>query len=259
MSLAPELADGAVHVWLARLDDCRDGALFAACGGLLAADERAAEARLLFAPDRRRYRITRALVRTVLSRYVSIDPLGWLFAANAHGKPRVANPEPAARRLSFNVSHSAALVALAVAQERAVGIDVEDLRRRAPLAVARRWFSEAEAQALARCGQAERERHFWALWTLKESYVKARGTGLSLALDSFGFDLSRPGAIRLHCAPACGDDGARWRFSQWQTEPDHLVALCLENDGAASPAIVVRKVVPLGEVRRLPSPIWSCA
>ena len=57
---------------------------------LLEPEERARRDRYLFEPSRREYLLTRALVRTTLSRYAPVAPAAWRFRANEHGRPEVA-------------------------------------------------------------------------------------------------------------------------------------------------------------------------
>ena len=75
----------------------------------------------------------------------------------------------------MSISHTAEYVACCIADEGQVGIDVEaiNLRRHAPR-VARRFFSSAEADWL----ETQPEDRFFALWVLKEAYVKALGCGI---------------------------------------------------------------------------------
>ena len=79
MSASIPLTPAEIHVWLVSYDEITDERLHAAYRELLDAAEKEQEPRFYFARDRRRYLVTRALVRTVLTRYVSIHPTEWIF------------------------------------------------------------------------------------------------------------------------------------------------------------------------------------
>src|SRR5437588_1918880 len=104
------LAPSEIHLWLAFFDEITESLLHSAYRELLNAAERRQEQRFYFVRDRRRYLVTRALVRTVLSRYVSIHPRKWIFATNAYGRPQIVNPQARDERLSFNISHTHSLI-----------------------------------------------------------------------------------------------------------------------------------------------------
>src|SRR5438094_1123446 len=108
------LTPAEIHVWLAFYDEIADERLHAAYRELLDAAEKEQEPRFHFARDRRRYLVTRALVRTVLSRYVSIHPRDWVFAANAYGRPDIVNAQARDACLTFNISHTHSLIVLGV-------------------------------------------------------------------------------------------------------------------------------------------------
>lgn len=233
-----------IHLWLADYDRIEDERLHAAYRELLAPAERTQEPRFYFAKDRRRYLITRALVRTVLSRYASIDPAAWEFSKNDYGCPAVANAE--ARDLSFNISHTHSLIVLAVTRERAVGVDVENFRaREVTLGIADRYFAPPEVAALGMVPPERQQYRFFEYWTFKESYIKARRMGLSLPLDKFSFHYPHDRAVEIAIDPELEDDPARWRFWQFRPASDYLVALCAERAGARPPRITVRQSVPM--------------
>jgi 4'-phosphopantetheinyl transferase len=58
------------------------------------------------------------------------------------------------------------------------------------LNIARRYFAPPEARSLEVMSPVDRERRFVELWTLKESYIKAIGSGLAAPLERFAVDLS---------------------------------------------------------------------
>src|SRR5260370_41681370 len=86
---------------------------------LLDAAEKEQEPRFYFPSDRRRYLITRALVRTVLSRYIPIHPREWIFSNNAYGRSDSVNAQARNECFSFNISHTHSLIGLAVCTRRA--------------------------------------------------------------------------------------------------------------------------------------------
>jgi len=207
---------------------------------LLADEEHLKAARFRFDVHRHQYVITRALVRTVLSAYCEVDPRAWRFGSTSYGRPYIAAPD-VLPGLSFNIAHTAGLIVCACATSRVVGVDAERVRD-APLDVANRYFSPievAELRALPPDAQPER---FFQYWTLKESYIKATGKGLSTPLDQFSFRLDTPGRIELFCHAGLNDDPQRWQSWLLEPAPGYLVALTVER---GPQQIVARKVVPL--------------
>jgi 4'-phosphopantetheinyl transferase len=239
------IAPGEIHLWLAYYDEIADPHLHARYRRLLDAEELRQEPRFYFARDRRRYLVTRALVRTVLSRYLPVAAQDWSFSTNAYGRPCIANESVADTSLSFNISHTHSLIVLALAGTGSVGVDVENLAaRKAPIDIADHYFAPEEVAALRGVPESRQQFRFYEYWTFKESYIKARSMGLSLPLDKFSFRFPGEDAVRLSIEPELADDAARWRLWQFQPRPEYLVALCAERV-AARPSVTVRQIVPL--------------
>ena len=239
------LPSGEIHVWLADYDAIGDEQLHAAYRELLSAEEKAQEPRFYFARDRRRYLVTRALVRTVLSRYAPVDPRDWVFSTNGYGRPEIANAE-AADALSFNISHTHSLIVLGVAKQRALGVDVENVKaRKVSIDIADHYFAPAEVAALQIVPRDRQQDRFFEYWTFKESYIKARGMGLSLPLDKFSFHYPDDAAVAIAIEPELADDPQRWQLWQFQPSPQYLVAMCAERTGAEAPRVIVRQSVPM--------------
>lgn len=245
------LSSGEIHLWLASYDQIGDETLHASYRELLNDAEKAQEPRFYFARDRRRYLVTRALVRTVLSRYEEVDPRAWVFAENAYGRPEIANEQTG---ITFNVSHTHSLIVLGITRDRALGVDVENIReRQVSLDIADHYFAPREVEVLSAAPSAEQQFRFFEYWTFKESYIKARGMGLSLPLDKFAFHYAHDRNVGISIDPELSDDAARWQFWQFQPSPEYLVAVCAERMGDESPRLVVRNVVPMrGETPYVP-------
>jgi 4'-phosphopantetheinyl transferase len=226
-----------IDLWCTYISEIGDDSLWPRYEALLSPDERARRARYRFARDRRRHLVTRALVRTVLSRYVPVPPTDWSFEPGPRGRPAISAPrvEPG---LEFNISHSSDLVMVGVTSGRAPDIDGLD-----------RYFAPSESAALLALPPAARRRRFFELWTLKESYIKARGLGLAIALDAFSFELTGERELLLHMRPRLGDSPAGWHLWQLDLRAGYLAAVCAARAAGAAPQIVVREVVPLAGER----------
>lgn len=204
------IAAGEAHLYTVRLDEAGDPRRLAA---LLSPEETARGARYMFERNRHEHLVAHALKRLVLSRHApGVEPTAWRFAVGAHGKPAVVEPPV---DLRFNLSHTEGLVACLVAAGADVGVDVETVARKTDTAaVAGRFFAEPEVAALRTLPSEAQHERFFEYWTLKESYIKARGMGLAIPLGDFWFTLEAGAAPRIGFAPRLGDDPARWAFFQ---------------------------------------------
>ncbi len=91
------------------------------------------------------------------------------------------NGKPLADNLFFNISHAGDYV-VGVSSDREVGCDIEKIVD-APLGVSDRFFHLKEAEYIR--SAEDKNRAFFTLWTLKESYMKMTGRGMDIPLDSF--------------------------------------------------------------------------
>jgi 4'-phosphopantetheinyl transferase len=183
----PALVEGEVHVWRIALD--RPTWDDADLRSSLAPDELARAARFVFPVDRERFVAARDALRQILARYIGCSPRQVHFGYSQHGKPTLRAPG-ASTGLTFNLSHTRDLALCAVTRGREVGIDVEAIRPEVAIdEIARTTFSPAERSALAALPPGERLAAFFACWTRKEAYLKARGDGLTYPLDQFDVSL----------------------------------------------------------------------
>lgn len=109
-----------------------------------------------------------------------------------------------------------------------VGIDVERLNRRTDPALADRYFSKPEVDYVrAHTGDEARRFAFLRVWTLKESFIKAIGTGLQTPLADFTFDQidSECPTIRM-LDPKLRSD-RKWRFFSISPRPGFIGAIAV--------------------------------
>jgi 4'-phosphopantetheinyl transferase len=203
------LGDGELHLWCSVPDATVPAE---ALERELAPEELARGRAIRLARRRGEYLLTRALVRRVLSAYAPTAPSAWRFRNGPHGRPEIDPPS----RLSFNLSTCDGLVACLVGLDRQVGLDVEPADRGAEvLELAARVLAPSERRALDALATAE-ARHDLALtlWTLKEAYLKARGLGLSMPLQSLAFSVA-PGDISLQAPPDVEAAPGQWTFASF--------------------------------------------
>ena len=229
----PPPADG-VHLWLLDLDVPRR--LLPALRATLSDEERARADAFLFAPDSLRYAACHGLLRRVLAGYLGVAPAGIAYSVGRHGKPGLDPAHGSALR--FNLSHSLDLGVCAVAVDREVGVDVERIRTdRDHAGLAERWFSPAERAAVRSLPRERRVRAFYDCWTRKEAYVKARGDGLFLALDSFDVTADPDQPAALVRSAAGEDEPDRWRMIGFTPVRGFAGALAVEGAGWTAVAV----------------------
>ena len=190
-----------VDVWAWQLD--ADADAIAAARSLLGEDERNRADRFVNANDRSRYVVAHGVMRSVLAAYVGEEASRLRFTRGRHAKPALAED---AARVRFNLAHSGDRAMLAVSTAHEVGIDVERERDDVdPLAIAERYFFDADRDAIYAAPPALRMATFVRLWVAKEALLKAHGTGLWLPLDAFTIEFAADGT-RAHALPR-GDNG----------------------------------------------------
>ncbi len=242
LSASPDRID----IWVTRPDQASDADLLAQYRALLTADELARMQRFVRDQDRHRFLVTRALTRSVLGRYLSMDGTALAFGKNHYGRPFLENGGEAARGLSFNITHTHDCVVLGVTRQRTLGIDIESSGRdAATLDIADRYFSALECRALNALPANEQQQRFFAYWTLKESYIKARGMGLAIPLGKFSFDFVEPDRFTFDADPSLSDDPAQWRFWQIGIAEDFLVSICARTLDTPLPALNPQAILPL--------------
>lgn len=222
-----DVAPGEGHLWLWHHNDASAAWLQTRGERLLDRSDFARAEALQSTAERRRFLLSRASLRNTLSRHVPVAPAAWRFECDSTGRPAIAAPDlPATRGLSFNLAHTQGLTAIAVARDVRVGVDAECVLRPQRPESWRRALGEPEWLALHALAPGERHRRFLELWTLKESYLKARGVGLRLPPRQVAFRLE---GRRIEPSLPEPPDTARqhWAFLQWAAGPHHLVSICV--------------------------------
>lgn len=207
--------DQAIHVWSLNFSDLSRSWLDDRLSWLSAEEQRTA--------GRHRFRYAylagKLFFRCLLSHYCNLPVHRLPLAYGAYGKPLLQGVD-----LSFNLSHSRDGAVMAVSRQRRLGIDVEELSRSIDIeSIASEYFDEAETRCLDSAADSERPWSFLYLWTLKEAFFKALGSGLSDDISRVRFRL---GGGRIAMEVVDGTECPRdWQFALWQN-PHSLRGRC---------------------------------
>lgn len=176
------LDDGELHLWLVpvRYDVASTRRPLA----WLDAAERSAFDELLFERDRMLYAQAHGWLRRILGEYLDCPPAAVRLQRDARGKPSLVT-RAGAPRLRFNLSHTHSAVLVGVCTCGEPGVDIERVR---PLkdfgTMARTVLHPCEQRSLAKPVPPQQRLHdFFRVWTAKEAYTKAIGTGLAHGLS----------------------------------------------------------------------------
>lgn len=224
------LDDNEIHLWTAELDRFTDGDSQRICDAMLSDDERCRSRKFCFEHHRQRFLATRGIIRSVLSKYCKeTNPKDWRFTFGSQGKPGIDAPS-LSQPLHFNISHSKNRIGVAVARYPGIGVDIEFISaQRGIIKIAERYFSPTEVDALLSLSTEQQLSRFYDLWTLKESYIKACGSGLIIPLRHFAFGFPQNGEINFEFDHDLDEKPEDWNFWQFDDGINYRLALALKS------------------------------
>lgn len=221
------LNEGEAHVWRASLDQPRG--TIERLLKLLSRDELERAQRFYRPVHRDNYVVARGVLRSIVSRYLSIPPASLHFTYSYYGKPSLS-PEVNRYNLSFNLSHAGQLALYAFTRGVAVGIDVELLREEfASIEIAERFFAADEVATLKSLPDEIQTRAFFNCWSRKEAYIKALGEGLSHPLHDFTVAFSPHSEAALVAVRNRPADLSRWKMYDLPVGDRYAAALVIEH------------------------------
>ncbi|HEY9737016.1 MAG TPA: 4'-phosphopantetheinyl transferase superfamily protein, partial [Trichocoleus sp.] len=174
-----------------------------------------------FERDRIRYGLSRGGLRQLLSRYVNCAPADLAFEYETKGKPHLCI-EGQRSALQFNLSHSGDWVVYGMSCDRAIGIDIEQIRPLRDLRqMAQRCLTAEELVAFEPLPAEAAQTQFFRYWTGKEAFLKATGQGLTRAMSDVEADL-----LKGRIIPQAGTTGwdQSWHLHLWQPEEGYVGA-----------------------------------
>ncbi|ACI58050.1 4'-phosphopantetheinyl transferase (plasmid) [Rhizobium leguminosarum bv. trifolii WSM2304] len=182
----------------------------------LSQDERDRAAAYRFEADRASFMAGRYLLRQLLSLSIGTAPAKLVLSRDKDGKLRLEGRDTP----QFSLANADGLVTVAVASGcDHVGIDCERIDVEIEEAAVASYCSRDEQRWLAELPTRDRAQAAVALWTLKESHLKALGVGLREDPRNMAFAWKDG-------VPVMVDDGDRlWHHRLIESGSQHVVAL----------------------------------
>ncbi len=185
----------------------------------LDADERRRAAALASLGQGSEYIAGHLLVRQLLGALLGVEPYQVSYrrepcpsCGGLHGRPAVCSP---ASSLQFSISRTRDVVLVGLART-AIGVDIEAVPSgEAPLD-AGSMLHPAELSELEAAPRSERGRLFTRIWTRKEAFLKATGSGVVADLSADYLGLAE-----------CCEGPAGWTVLELAVGPDHAAAVAL--------------------------------
>lgn len=219
------LPDSTTHIWCASLSV--SATVLAHYSSCLALDEKARAARFYFEVDRNRYITGRGLLRTILGSYLQLEPAQIEFVYGPYGKPTL-KPAQGNKPLEFNLSHSKDLVVYAFNWNRILGVDVEYIKPMPDMdSFAQQYFSPRETAFINALSGEEKEQAFFKLWTGKEAFLKANGSGLIEPLNEVEVSLETWKTFALNASHHDKPKTEQWHLEMFNPVPGYQAALVL--------------------------------
>lgn len=223
------LNPGQVHLWYISPDESFDDESLNYFHSILSVEEKTQLEKFIFPKDRHLYLVAHAFLRTCLSKYADVKPEEWFFYKNDNGKPFIdysINSLP----LTFNLSHTGGMIVCIITLKHLAGVDVERIRPdKKKTGIAERFFSGEEFRDLQSLSAEAQHRRFYEYWTLKESFIKAKGDGLSMGLDSFHFRIDNESSIRISFSKDLQEDPGNWRFFIYMITENYICSAAVKS------------------------------
>ncbi|MCY6958996.1 4'-phosphopantetheinyl transferase family protein [Clostridium brassicae] len=187
----------------------------------ISCEKRSKANKLLNKNDKIQTIVADIIIRIQLIKHFNIRNESICFNKNIYGKPYVEK----IKNFHFNISHSGEYVAVAISKQK-VGIDIEKIKNIDYFDIAENFFTNKELKYIMRPNKQESLERFYDIWTLKESYIKFNGKGLSIPLDSFTIFFDDDGSIKAIDNNCCTNN----IFNQINILPGYKLSICRLNN-----------------------------
>ncbi|MFC7394079.1 4'-phosphopantetheinyl transferase family protein [Scopulibacillus cellulosilyticus] len=152
------------------------------------------------------------LTRAMVYKHVGVKYREQIYGKNEYGKPFLVKGG-----LQFNISHSHEYLILALSKKGEIGVDIEKVKP-VKKTLLDYFLQPREYHSITSLSNPKNQLDLtFSYWTLKESFVKALGKGLTLPLKSFSIDLDKLFIIK---------DSYTYYFKLYNFLSSYKIAVC---------------------------------
>jgi 4'-phosphopantetheinyl transferase len=173
------LRKGELHLWLVNLN--HHHSIVDESAKILSLNEMTRAEKFHFEKDRTYYIIRRCILKEIISKYLKIPSKDVKYTYHKYGKPSLKSDLD--MKLYFNLSHSNGMALYAFSSDNTVGTDLEYINN--PMFMkkdlsqyAETFLTPQELTNFLKIPEEKRKTIFFKLWTIKEAFSKAVGTGV---------------------------------------------------------------------------------
>ncbi|WP_255289278.1 4'-phosphopantetheinyl transferase family protein [Bacillus cereus] len=185
--------------------------------------------------------IADVMIRFIICKKYKINNEKIEFKYNRYGKPFFSEIND----FHFNLSHSGNWITCIVDND-IVGIDIEKVFSLDFLSISEGFFSKEEYQDFLLICPKDRQNYFFDLWTLKESYLKALGTGLNVPLNSFSIKKKSDRDISI----IKSNTVQKFFFRQYFVQEGYKLSVCATNNNFPR-KIIFKNLIEMQKVLRV--------
>ncbi|WP_254552485.1 4'-phosphopantetheinyl transferase superfamily protein [Kitasatospora sp. MMS16-BH015] len=177
-----------------------------------------------------RFAASRILLKTAVGRLFGVGPEEVELGYRDKGRPFIRGNDS----VDVSISHTDGLLLVGLSTQGQIGVDVEPADRELyDQGLARHLCTETELKRVEALPYELRNAELLRIWTLKEAYTKAIGTGLMSSFGSFSVDGSGS------CHGLRGPDGepadtGTWYSATFTDEPEYVLSVAVVDDGFGS-------------------------
>lgn len=156
--------------------------------GFITANERKKINSYMRYTDKRRCLIEIVLLKLLIYKYCKIPIKNIIIKKTEYGKPYLENNP----KFKFNISHSNEMIIMGINIQNEIGVDIEYLKN-VNLENYKKILKENEIKELNK--RENKLNSFYELWTIKESFFKEEGKGISMIDDEYEINLKKSNII----------------------------------------------------------------